>query len=118
MSNLLVTRHVAVERFSSFLNRFPHAESRLFSSAETEYCYRFKKGPEERLAARFAAKCAIRSIHSGLLWLDTEILNDPLGAPYVVARNEAVKVKTVTLSHDKKWAIAAVSAVVDDEQER
>ena len=108
MPVVLVTRSIAVERFVATLSRYPSIKRRLFTPAECLYCERFKKGPEERFAARFAAKCAIKSVFSGLKWGDVAVLNDPLGAPFLEAPGLNLPVKSVSLSHDKNWAIAAV----------
>ena len=101
-------RLVSVPRFVAFLERCPTAKKRLFTQTEIDYCERFRKAPEERYAARFAAKCALRSRVSGLAWHDIVIDNDALGAPSLSAVNTLVNVSSVSLSHDKVWSVAAL----------
>ena len=107
-------RLVSVPRFIAFLERRPFAKNRLFTREEIEYCERFRKAPEERFAARFAAKCAVRSKMPGLSWHDVVIGNDPLGAPFISVSNSGVKIPSVSLSHDKKWSVAAL--LIDTEE--
>ena len=104
----MALRLVSVPRFISFLERKPSAKRRLFTPAELEHCARFTKAPEERLAARFAAKCAVRSNVPGLCWTDVGIANDALGAPHIALPTTRFRVGSVSLSHDARWAIAAV----------
>ena len=79
---------VEIERIrKSYDNHGQHFLSRLFSSQEQEYCLKFKD-PVPHLAARFSAKESIvKALGTGfgkhISWLDIEILNDPLGKPYV-----------------------------------
>ena len=100
-------RLVGVERFRRFLIRFPHAKSRFFTTSEQTYCERFRKSPEERYAARFAAKCAYRACHPGTPWLSMEVVNDPLGAPEFVV-DRACKARSVSLTHEGAWAAASL----------
>ena len=104
----MVMRLVSVPRFIAFLERHPCAKSRLFTPDEISYCERFRKAPEERFAARFAAKCAVRSRFSGLAWHEIVIGNDALGAPWLTVSKPSVNVPSVSLSHDKRWAVAAL----------
>lgn len=104
----MVMRLVSVPRFIAFLQRRPRAKNRLFTREEIEYCERFRKAPEERYAARFAAKCAVRSKVPGLSWHDVVIDNDPLGAPSLSVSASGVNIPSVSLSHDKKWSVAAL----------
>ena len=97
----------------AFLERRPYAKDRLFTSDEIAYCERFRKAPEERFAARFAAKCAVRAHVAGLSWQQIVIANDALGAPFLSLSDTTVKIPSVSLSHDKKWAVAAL--IIDPE---
>ena len=108
MTEFVALRLVSVPRFISFLERKPNAKLRLFTPIELDHCARFTKAPEERLAARFAAKCAVRSIVPGLCWTDIGIINDALGAPHITLHRTCFRVGSVSLSHDARWAIAAV----------
>jgi phosphopantetheinyl transferase (holo-ACP synthase) len=101
-------RLVSVPRFIAFLERRPGAKTRLFTSDEIRYCERFRKGPEERFAARFAAKCAVRSEVPGLGWHEILIGNDALGAPWMTFGKLNTEVPSISLSHDKRWAVAAL----------
>ena len=100
-------RLLSVERFSRFLERFPGAKKRLFTAEERRYCERFKKSPEERYAARFAAKCAYRACQPSTKWQDMEICNDALGAPTLHVRH-ASDVRSVSLTHEGQWALASL----------
>ena len=101
-------RLVSVPRFIAFLERWPEAKLRLFTSDEIRYCERFRKGSEERFAARFAAKCALRAQVPGIGWHNVVIGNDALGAPWLTFGKLSVQAPSVSLSHDKRWAVAAL----------
>ncbi len=82
-------------------------KTRCFTHQEQRYCERFKKAPEERYAARFAAKSAYRALRPNTKWLEMEILNDALGAPSLVVQNRD-DVRSVSLTHEGEWAAASL----------
>ena len=105
-------RLISVERFHSFLRRFPSAKVRLFTEHERKYCERFKRGPDERYAARFAAKCAYRAMRPHTRWQSMEVRNDPLGAPELWIDGET-RVPSISLTHEGCWAAASLIMEVD-----
>jgi holo-[acyl-carrier protein] synthase len=63
----------------------PRFESRVFTEAEVAYC-REQKRPEQRFAARFAAKEALLKAlgtgwAKGIAWKEVEVRREPGGAP-------------------------------------
>lgn len=104
----------AVERTPRFLNR-------VFTVQEIEYCLR-KKDPYPSLAARFAAREALRKLDpvfiEGMSFQDSEIVTDAKGKPQLVlygeaskrVRNAGIRDISVSLSHTKEQAIAIVIA--------
>ena len=100
-----------------------HFLARTFTSAEVAYARRRKKGFEETLAGRFAAKEAVmKALGTG--WCDgvefrgIEIFNAPSGKPYVVlhgttaAKAQALGATAwhVTITHTEDLAIASAIA--------
>jgi holo-[acyl-carrier protein] synthase len=96
---------------------------RTYTEAEVAYARRRKKGFEETLAGRFAAKEAVmKALGTG--WCDgvefrgIEILNEPSGKPYVVlhgstaAKAESLGVSAwhITITHTEDLAIASAVA--------
>jgi holo-[acyl-carrier protein] synthase len=104
----------AVERTPRFLNR-------VFTVQEIEYCLQ-KKDPYPSLAARFAAREALRKLDpvfiEGMSFQDSEIVTDSKGKPQLVlngearkrVRNAGIRDISVSLSHTKEQAIAIVIA--------
>ena len=95
--------------------RAPRLGERLFTPREWNYC-QSRRDPYRSLAARFAAKEAIRKIfgqwgYDDIVWRDTEIVAGPQGAPVVVLHG-AAKARaedmhfTVSLSHTDTHAQA------------
>ena len=93
---------------------------RVFTSAEREYCERFKN-KFERYAGRFAAKeAAMKALgtgwRSGVRWQDLEIVRERSGRPTMALSGEAGKiakrlgVKRIALSitHTETQALAQV----------
>ena len=93
---------------------------RVFTSAEREYCERFKN-KFERYAGRFAAKeAAMKALgtgwRSGVRWQDLEIIRERSGRPTMALSGEAGKiakrlgVKRIALSitHTETQALAQV----------
>jgi holo-[acyl-carrier protein] synthase len=96
---------------------------RTFTEAEVAYARRRKKGFEETLAGRFAAKEAVMKAlgtgwREGVEFKGIEILNEPSGKPYVVlhgttaekARALGVTAWHVTITHTEDQAIASAIA--------
>ncbi len=100
-----------------------HFLERTYTEAEVAYARRRKKGFEETLAGRFAAKEAVMKAlgtgwRQGVEFRGIEILNEPSGKPYVVlhgttaekARELGVTSWHVTITHTEELAIAAAIA--------
>ncbi|MBI5236056.1 MAG: holo-ACP synthase [Deltaproteobacteria bacterium] len=80
---------------------------RLFTADELDYCMR-KRRPEERLAARFAAKKSfMKAVGKTVNFLDMEIRSDVDGRPtlHVNGLDDSFRI-VISLSHDKGLAIA------------
>lgn len=104
----------AVNRTSGFLKR-------VYTAQEIEYCYG-KKDPFPSLAARFAAREAVRKLDqafaTGMGFHDTEIRIDAQGRPQLVLHADAmrraqaagIKDFAISLSHSREQAIAVVIA--------
>jgi len=115
---------VDIARIRDAINR--HGErfvARIFTETEQREC----NGRVASLAARFAAKeatakalgCGIGAIH----WQDIEILPDEQGKPVLhlhgIAREMAKHLGwtswSVSISHTKEHAVAAVNALIEKE---
>jgi len=96
---------------------------RTYTPAEAACARRRKKGFEETLAGRFAAKEAVMKAlgtgwRDGVEFRGIEILNEPSGKPYVVlhgttaekARSLGVTAWHVTITHTEDLAIASAIA--------
>ena len=73
--------------------RAPRLRERLFTGREWDYC-QTRAHPYASLAARFAAKEAVRKIlgqwgYTGVVWRDTEIAVDERGVPYLFLHGAA-----------------------------
>ena len=90
---------------------------KVFTDNEINYC-KGKKDHYGSFTARFAAKEAVfkalgTGLRDGLKWKDVEVLNDPLGKPYLCFYDK-VKEKTgddyvhLSLTHTKSQATAFV----------
>jgi holo-[acyl-carrier protein] synthase len=90
--------------------------TRILTDSEIAYCKSYKANPEVHFAGRFAAKEAYsKAIGTGISktfgWKDIEILNDPLGKPYInhVKQNEYSKFKfELSISHTHDYGCAVV----------
>jgi len=100
-----------------------HFLERTYTDAEVAYARRRKKGFEETLAGRFAAKEAVMKAlgtgwRDGVEFRGIEILNEPSGKPYVVlhgttaAKAAAIGVNAwhITITHTEDLAIASAVA--------
>ena len=101
-------------------------EKRVFTPREIAYC-NSKKSRYQSLASRFAAKEAVFKAlgtgwRFGLRWQDVEVVNDLLGKPNIILSGEAqqraelmgAKKVMVSLSHTKKYAVAYVVLIGDE----
>jgi len=112
-----------VERVRRLLERYPRFAERCFTAGERGYAFRYLR-PEQRLAARFAAKEAVmKSLGAGwrqIRWQDVEITGGR--APRAALRGTAaaragelgVGEVLVTLSHTDDLAVAVAMAVAAD----
>jgi holo-[acyl-carrier protein] synthase len=90
--------------------------TRILTDSEIAYCKSYKANPEVHFAGRFAAKEAYsKAIGTGISktfgWKDIEILNDPLGKPYInhVKQNEYSNFKfELSISHTHDYGCAVV----------
>jgi holo-[acyl-carrier protein] synthase len=112
-----------IERFKRItFERGDRFIQRVFTPGEIAYCWRCAH-PEERFAARFAAKEAVFKAlgigwQKGLTFRDVEVVNGPLGDPRIVLHGSAVALAEdkgvskfhVSLSHTSAYAAAVVVA--------
>jgi holo-[acyl-carrier protein] synthase len=100
-----------------------HFLNRTYTKAEVAYARRRKKGFEETLAGRFAAKEAVMKAlgtgwRQGVEFRGIEILNEPSGKPYVVlhgttaekAKSLGVTAWHISITHTEDLAIASAVA--------
>jgi holo-[acyl-carrier protein] synthase len=100
-----------------------HFLHRTYTEAEVAYAGRRKKGFEETLAGRFAAKEAVMKAlgtgwRDGVEFAGIEILNEPSGKPYVVlhgttaekARSLGITTWHISITHTEELAIASAVA--------
>jgi holo-[acyl-carrier protein] synthase len=106
--------------YKRFGERYLH---RLFSADEIGLIRSKKSGTATTMAGKFAAKEAVMKSLSaffdgGVTFRDIEILSKPPGMPYVrlperVQRNIEGKKVLISISHEKKFALA--TAIITDE---
>lgn len=105
---------------------------RVFTKAEQEYCR--TPGPDELKAERFAARYAAKEAAGkalgtgictdGIGFTDIEVVKDELGAPKLKlsgralerAREIRVTVSSLSITHEKEYAAAAVTFLTDEEE--
>lgn len=109
---------VDVERMRALLERRPAAAERLFSEQERSWCAA-RKRPWVHLAARFAAKEAVRkALGRACAWSSVEVRRKDGGAPYLAlgplltADGCRVAGSSVSLTHDGGIAVAVVALEV------
>ncbi len=112
---------IDIARLRNVITRTPRFLERVFTEQEIEYCYR-KKDPYPSLAARFAAREALRKLDAifvkGIRFHDTEVVADAGGKPHLILHEAALlrayeaKIDdfNISLSHSKEQAIAVVIA--------
>lgn len=111
---------VEIKRVEAAVER--HGErflSRIFTPAELAICH----GRAESLAARFAAKEAVaKALGRGIGeigWRDIEVTSDDLKAPSLalsgeaqrLAREQGLETWSISLSHERQFAIAFAVAL-------
>ncbi len=112
---------IDIERIKAAVERTPRFLYRIFTKQELEYCFS-KSDPYPSLAVRFAAREAVRKLDpvftSGVLFQDIEVFTHGDGRPELKlhgaalekSRQEGISKLTISLSHSKTQAIAAVIA--------
>ncbi|MGE5390190.1 MAG: holo-ACP synthase [Deltaproteobacteria bacterium] len=112
---------IEIERIKEAALRTPHFLERLYTVGELEYC-RSKANPYPSLAARFAAKEAVRKLHpalsQGIGFHDVEVAVEAGGRPRILlhgaallrSEQEGIRNIDLSLSHSATHAIAAVIA--------
>jgi holo-[acyl-carrier protein] synthase len=112
---------VDIARLKNVIGRTPRFLERVFTAQEIAYCYQ-KKDPFPSLAARFAAREALRKLDAvfvnGARFHDTEVLADKEGKPQLIlhdnilqgAQEAGIKDFAISLSHSQEQAIAVIIA--------
>ena len=112
---------IEIERVKKAAERNPRFLDRVFTSRELGYCMK-KANPYPSLAARFAAKEALRKLHpafiTGVRFHDLEVLPGEDGRPQVYLHGEAehrcriegIGEISISLSHSRVQAIATAIA--------
>lgn len=109
---------IEIDRIQDGINE--HGQNfldKLFSKKEQQYCLKYKDSAA-RFAARFAAKEALaKALGCGFgkdfAFLDSQILNEENGKPYIVLSKRAEErfkkpYLLLSMSHCKSFAIATV----------
>ncbi len=102
---------------SNFLNL-------IYTPKEIEYCESTRNAKYCHYAGRFASKEAIFKTVSillpdkfGISWKDVQIVNDENGNPkieFLKVQFEQIKSIDISISHCKEYAVANVTALVDE----
>jgi len=100
----------SVDRVGQLARRRPEFLVKYFSAEEAEYC----AGRPERLAARWAAKEAVRKVFGGLGWAiplysRIAVVRRPGGAPEVRVDGAIVEGLAISLSHDAGLGVAVAT---------
>jgi len=112
---------VKIERFERALERWgDRLRERVFTPQELLVCHN-KAHPGRHLALRFAAKEAFLKalgigMFQGVAWNEIEIINNPLGRPYMKVRGAAERICRekgiheifVSISHEQEYGVAHV----------
>lgn len=109
---------IDIDRIKDAVERTPRFLYRVFTNQEVEYCFS-KSNPYPSLAARFAAKEAVRKLgpgfSSGVHFHDVEVIVHEDGRPDLLLYGTALEsyreqfnTISISLSHSKNQAIAAV----------
>lgn len=112
---------IEIGRFKKTVERTPGILNRVFTRGELDYCRRFSN-PYPSLAARFAAKEAVKKLHHGFMqgvrFQDIEVTNDLNGKPHVLLHGRAAQFHQeaamghigLSLSHSLEQAVAMAVA--------
>ena len=100
----------SVERVRALLRRHPEFAVKYFTAGEVEYC----RGRPERLAARWAAKEAVRKVFGSMGWpiplySRIAVVRLPGGAPRALVGGEPVEGLAIALTHDAGLGIAVAA---------
>ena len=100
----------SVDRVRELVERRPEFLTKYFTPDEAEYC----RDRPERLAARWAAKEAVRKVFGGLGWpiplySRIAVVRRPGGAPTVTVDGDLVEGLTISLTHDAGLGIAVAA---------
>jgi len=110
---------VDIERIDNIINKWSHKFlKKVFSNKEIEYCQN-KSASSQHFAARFAAKEAVIKMlgnTSRISWQDIEVIKADNGRPElllfgqarIIAKEKGINNIHITLSHEKKMAVAQV----------
>ena len=115
---LVGTDLVSVDRITSLLAAQPDLAPEVFTARELSYAAH-RRGRNEHLAARFAAKEAVfkalgTGLAGGVRWRDVEVVNGASGRPRLrlagaarlIAGRAGVRSMEISLSHTAGFAIA------------
>lgn len=96
----------------------------IYTPKEIEYCESKRNAKYCHYAGRFASKEAIFKAISSLLpnkfeitWKDVQVINDENGNPkieFLKTQFEQIKSIDISISHCKEYAIANVTAIIDE----
>lgn len=112
---------VDIDRIKEVADRTPRFLQRVFTPGELAYCLG-KKNPYPSLAARFAAKEALRKLHpyfvKGVKFQEVEVKNAEDGRPEIILHGNALLLQekagiesiALSLSHSRNQAVAALIA--------
>lgn len=100
----------SVDRIRGLAQRRPEFLTKYFTKSEADYC----EGRPERLAARWAAKEAVRKVFGGLGWAiplysHVAVVRRPGGAPAALVKGVPVEGLTISLTHDAGLGIAVAA---------
>lgn len=109
---------IDIDRVRNVVCRTPRFLKRVYTEAELNYCMS-KKNPYPSLAARFAAKEAVRKLHPALArcrWQEIEVNLNPDGSPTLCLHGRARRAQldaglaapSISLSHSAQQAVAAI----------
>jgi holo-[acyl-carrier protein] synthase len=111
---------IEVERIEKMVARGRQYIDTIFTEKEIRYC-EAKARKSEHYAARYAAKEAVLKAlgmgwREGLAFSEIEVVNDELGRPHVILHGKVkeafehhrIKQTSISLSHDRDYAIAVI----------
>lgn len=122
---------VEISRIAELRVRHPERFlTRVFTEAERAYALDSRR-PDERLAARFAAKEAVMKalgtgLADGIRWIDVEVVRDDAGRPGIVLHNRAAAIAEargisrwlLSLTHTRTTAMASAIGLRDAPPDR